>query len=413
MFRKQLWKPQVAMAKAATHRVTLKGEKMKIKNVYDVIFSIDNFYGALEDASSGRRYKREVLKYNLDSYDLLSKLIQEVLDGTYKIEKYHIFYIYEPKRRMIMSISFRHRIVQWAIYRVINPMLVKGYIKDSYGCIPGRGPLEAVQRLQYWLIYAERKEEKWYFLKLDISKYFYRISHRILKEALAKKIKDERLLAVLYGIIDCEHTPFGLPPGCSPGEVPLEERLYDVGMPIGNLLSQLFANVYLDILDQFCKRELRIECHIRYMDDIIILSNSKEQLHVWKRQIEQFLYEKLELELNSKTCIRPVNQGIEFVGYRVWSYRIVVRKSTSLRIKRNLKGVRKKYNVKKYTFQQATSRFQSYVGILKKTDSSALLNKIYDDMVLTHTSPKEVDIESTFYMQPCSGRLLPEVAESV
>ena len=405
----KLWKPQVATAKAATHRVSVRVEKMKIKNVYDVIFSIDNFYGALEDASCGRRYKREVLRYNLDSYELLTKLIDEVLNGTYRIEKYHIFYIYEPKRRMIMSISFRHRIVQWAIYRVVNPMLVNGYINDSYGCIPTRGPLEAAQKLQYWLVYAERKEEKWYYLKLDISKYFY----RILKEVLAKKIKDERLLAVLYNIIDCKHTPFGLPPGCSPGEVPLEERLFDVGMPIGNLMSQVFANVYLDVLDQFCKRVLRIDCYIRYVDDVIILSNSKAQLHIWKSQIEQFLLEKLELELNNKTCIRPVNQGIEFVGYRVWHNRIVIRKSTSLRIKRNLKGVRKNYNLRKITFHQATDRFQSYVGMLKKTDSAALLRKIYDDMVLTHASPKEVDIENTFYMQPCNGKLLPKMAEGV
>lgn len=386
---------------------------MKIKNVFDVIFSIENFYGALEDASRGRRYKREVLRYNLDSYVLLTRLINEVIGGTYEIEKYHIFYIYEPKKRMIMSISFRHRIVQWAIYRVVNPMLVQGYIKDSYGCIPRRGPLEAAQRLQYWLVYAERKEEKWYFLKLDISKYFYRISHRILKEILAKKIKDERLLAVLYNIIDCKHTPFGLPPGCSPGEVPLEERLFDVGMPIGNLMSQVFANIYMDVLDQFCKRVLQINYYIRYMDDVIILSNDKLQLQDWKVQIEQFLIEKLELNLNNKTCIRPVNQGIEFVGYRIWYCRMVVRKSTSLRIKRSLKGVRKKYSVKKITFHQATDTFQSYIGMLKHTDSDALLQKIYDDMVLTHANPKEVNFENTFYMQPYNSRLLPQMAERV
>lgn len=116
--------------------------------------------------------------------------------------------------------------------------------------------------MRYWLIQTHRAGGQWYYLKLDISKYFYRVSHKILKEVLAKKIKDERLLQVLYSIIDCEHTPFGLPLGCNPGDVPLSECLYDVGMPIGNLMSQVFANLYLDVLDQFCKRVLKIHYYI-------------------------------------------------------------------------------------------------------------------------------------------------------
>lgn len=265
-------------------------DAMKIKNVFDLIFSMENLHAALEDASRGRRYQKDVLAYNLDAWEKLTLLREEILSGGYCIERYYIFYIHEPKLRMIMSISFRHRIVQWAIYRVVNPLLVPGYIKDTYGCIPGRGSLGAMNRLKYWLELVSRKEgETWYFLKLDISKYFYRVSHRILKEILAKKIKDERVLEILYGIIDCKHTPFGLPPGKNPEDVPLEERLYDVGMPIGNLLSQLFANIYLDALDQFCKRVLGIRYYIRYMDDVIILSNSKLQLREWKDRIGTFL----------------------------------------------------------------------------------------------------------------------------
>ena len=206
---------------------------MKIKNVFDLIFSKENLYGALEDASRGRRYQKDVLAFNTDAWDNLTDLRDEILGGEYAIEKYFIFYIHEPKLRMIMSISFKHRVVQWAIYRVLNPMLVPGYIEDSYGCIPSRGSLSAMQRLKSWLELVSRKEnEDWFYLKLDISKYFYRVSHRILKKILAKKIKDKRLLEVLYGIIDCKHTPFGLPPGMNPEDVPLEDRLYDVGMPI-------------------------------------------------------------------------------------------------------------------------------------------------------------------------------------
>lgn len=357
---------------------------MKIKNVFDKIFSLDNLYAALEDAVQGRRYKREALVYTLDSWALLQELREEVLSGTYHIDRYYIFYIYEPKKRMIMSISFKHRIVQWAIYRIINPMLVSGYIEDSYGCIPGRGSLSAMQRLRYWIEQASRKDEQWFYLKLDISKYFYRVSHRILKKILAEKIKDARLLEVLYSVIDCKHTPFGLPLGASPGDVPLEDRLYDVGMPIGNLLSQVFANVYLDVLDQFCKRVLKIHFYIRYMDDVIVLCNDKIQLREWKDQIEVFLMNELELHLNSKTCIRPISQGIEFVGYRIWPDRVIVRKSTSLRIKRALRGLAVKYSKYEVTMQDVTSALRSYLGMLERCDSEALVKKILDNLVLTH-----------------------------
>lgn len=165
---------------------------------------------------------------------------------------------------------------------------------------------------------VNKTDEQWFYLKLDISKYFYRVSHRVLKRILAKKIKDKRLLRLLYSIIDCEHTPFGLPRGKSPDEVPLEERLFDVGMPIGNLMSQVFANLYLNELDQYCKRDLQIHYYIRYMDDVVILGNSKEQLHEWKSMIKTFLADELELDLNDKTCIRPIACGVEFVGYRIW-----------------------------------------------------------------------------------------------
>lgn len=204
-----------------------------------------------------------------------------------------------------------------------------------------------------------------------------------------KKIKDARLLQVLYSIIDCEHTPFGLPPGRSPGDVPLEERLFDVGMPIGNLLSQVFANIYLDVLDQFCKRELGIHYYIRYMDDVIILCNDKVQLREWKDKIENFLLTELELNLNSKTCIRPISQGIEFVGYRIWPEHVVIRKSTSLRIKRALKGMMVKYANYEITMQDVTSTLRSYLGMLEHCDSEALVNKILDGLILTHNKDSE------------------------
>ena len=385
--------PQVKRLKAATHRFLKENRNMKIKNVFDEIFSIDNLYAALEDASQGRRYNKDALIYNLDVWAMVQEIRNEIFNGTYSIDRYYIFYVYEPKKRMIMSISFKHRIVQWAIYRVINPVLVKGYIEDSYGCIPGRGSLSAMQRLKYWVVMASRKEEQWFYLKLDISKYFYRISHRVLKKILAKKIKDKRLLKVLYSIIDCEHTPFGLPLGRSPGDVPLEERLFDVGMPIGNLLLQLFANVYLNELDQYCKRELQIRFYIRYMDDVIILSPDKELLHRYRNMFSDFLGDVLKLRLNNKTAIRPVSHGMEFVGYTIRPFDVRLRKSTSLRMKRHLKTIQELYRDYEIDLDRARSTLMSYKALMDHCDCRALEKKIFEDFVLTH-NPKEADTEN-------------------
>lgn len=126
---------------------------MKIKNVFDLIFSMENLYGALEDASDQRRYNKDVMLFNFNAWDNLKEIRDSVYDGTYTIDKYYIFYVYEPKKRMIMSIKFKHRVVQWAIYRVINPMLIKGYIKNRSGGACHRRHLFHSVNQRIWEIY--------------------------------------------------------------------------------------------------------------------------------------------------------------------------------------------------------------------------------------------------------------------
>lgn len=360
----------------------------KIKVTFDEVFSMESMLEALHNASKGRRYDPEVLRWNLESYKRLSGLQKEVYSGNYRIEQYHIFFIREPKKRMIMSIAFKHRIVQWCIYQKIHPLLVNGYIKDTYGCIPGRGAQAAVKRVRYWIDDAERKGKKLYYLKFDISKYFYRVDHKILEKLIRKKIKDKRPCDLLASIINCEHTAFGLPPGKAPEEVPMSERLYDVGMPIGNLMSQIFANFYLNELDQFCKRVLGIEDYIRYMDDGLILSEDKEELRKWEEAIRAFLKEQLHLDLNSKTCIRPVSQGIEFIGYRIWPGYTTVRKSSSKHMKRYLVKIESDYRNGDVTMEEAREVYMCYKAILEDCDCEQLRDTILGGFVLTRT-PEE------------------------
>lgn len=150
----------------------------------------------------------------------------------------------------------------------------------------------------------------------------------------------------------------------------------------------MHGNMYLDALDQLAKRSLGIHYYIRYMDDVIVLSNSKEDLHKYKREFEQFLNEELKLRLNNKTAIRPISQGMEFVGYRIWPGDVRLRKSTSLHMKRHLKDVQELYRKREIDFARANETMQSYLAMMKHCNCYSLRNKVVGEFVLTH-NPKE------------------------
>lgn len=240
---------------------------------------------------------------------------------------------------------------------------------------------KAAKRLQYWMCQVQRKPGPgWYCLKLDISKYFYRVNHEKLLAILGRRVKDPAMMAFIRGVVNSRAEPFGLPRWRTPQDTPPEEWLYEVGMPIGNLTSQLFANIYLNELDQYCKHRLKIHYYIRYMDDVIILGQDKETLHRWKAAVETFLREELALDLNSKTSIRPVRQGVEFVGVRIWPTHMKLRKSTVRRIKREVRKISALYAAGDMTRQNFYRRIASIRGLLKHTESASLrwrLNEIY------------------------------------
>ena len=306
------------------------------------------------------------------SSNLESNLIEiqnELIYGTYKVGRYNPFYIYEPKKRLIMALPFKDRIVQWAIYRQLFPIFNRQFIFDSYACRIGKGTHKAVDRLQYWLCQVSRKPVRYYYLKLDIAKYFYRVDHEILMRILKRKISDERLVNLLSQIINCEDTNFGLPVGVDPDLCRPCDRLPDVGMPIGNLTSQMFANLYLHELDIFAKHKLRLHYYIRYMDDIIILHHDKKYLAAVKDEIESFLWENLRLQLNNKTAIRPCSMGVEFVGFRIWATHRKLKAKTARKIRHAVKGIKEKVERGAMTRESFQRRIASYKGILKYCNS--------------------------------------------
>lgn len=185
----------------------------KIKNLFPKIYDFENLFYAYKDGIKQKRDRPDVMAYTEKLEENLITLQNEFIWKTYKVGAYRKFFVYEPKRRLIMALDFKDRVAQHAIYRQLNPILDKQFIFDSYACRRGKGTHKAVKRLQYWFRQVERKPGKYYYLKLDISKYFYRIDHEILMDILRLKIADKDLLYIMEGIVNCEDTHFGLPMG--------------------------------------------------------------------------------------------------------------------------------------------------------------------------------------------------------
>ncbi len=356
-----------------------------IDDVFESIYDFDELCEAHRKARKGKRYRGDVMHFTSRLEENLIELSNELQWETYRVGKYRRFYVHEPKLRLVMALQYRDRIVQWAIYRKLNPFYDRLFIEDSYACRIGKGSHKAADRLQYWLRQAERRPGKWYYLKLDISKYFYRVDHAILQRILAQRIMDERLLRLLNTIINSEDTCFGLPAGLAPEDCSEDMWLWDVGMPIGNLTSQLFANIYLDRLDQYAKHQLHIHHYIRYMDDIVILSDDKKELAEIRAQVEEFLFTELHLSLNKKTTIRPITLGIDFVGYQMWATHRKLKKATARRIIRHVSAMCEMMAAGELSRDAFDRAAASYNGIFQHCNSYGLrqkLNSIYREKYL-------------------------------
>ena len=312
---------------------------------------------------------------------------------TYKVGRYRQFYVHEPKKRLVMALGFRDRVVQWAIYLQTNQYLDNGMIYHSYGCRVGKGTTRAADRLQYWCTLVDRKPGKWYYLKLDVSKYFYRVDHRVLLDILRRKFPNEDgYLWLMETIINCDHTPFGLPPGKSADEIPPSERLFEVGMPIGNLTSQLLANVCLNELDQYIKHELKAHFYDRYMDDMALLYPDAATLNRWRAAIEKYLNEVLHLELNSKTTIGLVKHGITFVGCRIYpGYRKPTAQSVK-KMKARMRYIAKEYEAGLIDFDAVDATMQSYFGLMGHCSTHGLQKWIEKNIIFKRKEMADIEL---------------------
>lgn len=357
---------------------------MTIRNVYYEITSFHTLMVADTHVSKGKRENTERLRFYDDREGNLEEISNLLRAGKVPKVEYHSFYVYVPKVRKVIFIDYWSKVVQRAIYDVLNPKICRTFIEHTYACVKGRGQLAAMEQLYAWMRETRTSGTEWYYYKFDVAKFFYRIDHEILMDICRKKIDDPRTVDLLGYYINNDAVPFGMPLDANQLTITEEQMLYDLGIPIGGGLSHMLGNMYLDPLDQFCKRVLGIKRYIRYMDDIIILDNDKERLKEYGRRMTQFLEERLHLNFNNKTALRPVRVGCEFVGFVIYNDHVILRKSTTLRMKRTLRKTRQDYHDNLITFKEANATMQSYLAMLSHVDCKNFKEKLLNEFVLTH-----------------------------
>lgn len=374
--------------------------KDKEPTLLERIYSWENLLAAYHEAASEKWLRDDVSAFSAHLSENLIQIQNSLIWRTYKVGKYRQFYVMEPKKRLIMALDFPDRVVQWAVYLQVNQTLDNGFIYHSYGCRVGKGTTRAAARLYNWAQYVGRKPGDWYYLKLDVSKYFYRVDHSVLMDIMRQKFSGEDgFLWLIETIVNCDHTPFGLPPRKNADEIPPWERLFEVGMPIGNLTSQLLANVCLNELDQYVKHELKIHFYIRYMDDMALLYPDAKKLNECKELIEAFLNDQLHLELNSKTALNKIKSGIAFVGYRISpTHRKLTRKSCK-KMKNRMRYIAAEYEAGLIDYDAANATMQSYYGMMKHCDSYGLRRWVHDNIKFQRREAAEPSKEVTEWNQ--------------
>lgn len=321
----------------------------RLSNLFDKICTIENIEEADRKARKNKGIRYGILKHDLHPEKDNAELLESLLNGTYKTSKYSTFKIYEPKERLIYRLPYYpDRIVHHAIMNIMEPIWKSIFIKQTYSSIKNRGIHACAKDVRFAL--DNFPKETRYCLKLDIHKFYPSIDHEILKKIIRIKIKDNRLLKLLDDIIDSAP-----------------------GVPIGNYLSQFFANLYLAYFDHQVKETLRCKFYFRYADDIVIMGNDKVLLNLTLLNINYYLTTKLKLELKPNYQIFPVDsRGIDFVGYKFYHSHTLLRKSIKVKINRLLDRYERGY----IALSKLKISMQSYFGWLKYCNSKHFLQKI-------------------------------------
>ena len=316
-------------------------------NLYEAIADPDNLRLAFIKARRGKEHKPDVQAYSKQAEKNLLMLRQSLLDQEYHPDEYHFFTIYEPKERLICAASFADRVLHHAIMNICHPFFERFQLFDSYTTRLGKGQFAALERAGYFT-----RRHAW-FCKLDVRKYFDSINHGVLLELLARKFKDAKLMNLFHIILASYSTCEGR------------------GLPIGNLTSQYFANFFLAHADHYLKEEVGQRSYVRYMDDMVLWGNHKEQLIAVREQFQRFISEKLLLELKPD-CLNNTCNGLPFLGFVLFAHTIRLNKQSKNRFFRKQNLYNQAYEANKWSEKEYARHVESLFSFVKHAETTML-----------------------------------------
>ena len=329
-----------------------------IRNEYEKALSYEALMKAHVQSRKGKGYRKEIILFNLKQEEYIMWLYEQLKTLKYKHGGYTVFYITEPKLRRIEKSRYIDRIVhRWYVNSFIKPYFIPKFIETSYACLENKGMHKACLDVQKAMKHCKNIWGEYYILKMDIKKYFENINKNIVYEILQRKIKDEKVLWLTREI--------------------LYSNEGENNLPIGNYTSLMFANIYLNELDQYVKHKLKGKYYFRYMDDAILIRKTKEEAKNDLENIKEFLKEKLKLELNKKTQIFKNKQGVNFCGYKINEYRLKIRDKGKKKLKKKVKELKQKIKQGKTSSKEAKRYLAGHLGYMKIANVKNLEEKLF------------------------------------
>lgn len=327
---------------------------------YKALINPENLFASFDEFKRGKRKKEDVMNFERNLEENIFKLHHELKEKIYSHSSYEIFNIWDPKYRTISKACVKDRVVHHMLFNYLYELFDKTFIFHAYSSRVGKGTHIGVKNLHRKMRKASRNFKKpCYALKCDIRKFFAGVNHKILLDLIANKIIDIDILWLTRNIVESY------------------ENSTNTGIPLGNVTSQLFANVYLNELDQFIKHELRIRYYLRYADDFVILNREKSFLENIIPAISDFLEKRLKLSLHSqKVSIRKIRQGVDFLGYVCCLNFRVIRTKTKKRMFKKIEARKQKMLDGERSAESLNQTLQNYLGMLQHANSYCLSEKI-------------------------------------
>lgn len=337
----------------------------KVKVDFESKITYENMYKAYIFTKRGKSLRDDVIKFGLRREDYLNDICYKLLRGKYKFGKYKEFFVYEPKKRRILAAPFRDRIVHtWYVQNFIEPIFVSRFIHNSYACIKNKGMHRCALKVKRDMYNLNKIWENAYVIKMDVRKYFQNINRDILLEIIKDYVED----------VDGKFIEFTK-------SILFSSSMYDevdgVSLPIGNYTSQMFGNIYLDQVDKYATKRLKCKYYYRYMDDTCIIVENKEKAKNILNRLIIFYKDVLNLELNQKTQIFKLKQGINFCGYKIKIGRMYLRNKGKKKLIKKLKYIRKNIKLKNITIEDCKRSLAGHVGYIKIANVEKLILKYF------------------------------------